>query len=134
MPRNQIISQYWLKIILNFWTIITLIIFVIDFLSSNRFDSSASAIGVIYLAILGIYSGGKEYNRWRTKFKSRFAGEIYVIAWTIVMAVFVIGAPLSKGLFKVPTEFAVVYTTVVGVFAMTRYSRKMRERKYLAKN
>lgn len=115
-----------LKIILNLWTIITLVLFCLDFFSGNKFDTAASMIGWIYLAILGIYTSEKEYDRWKTKFTSRFLGETFLGLWTAMMVVFVIAAPLSDGAFKVPAEFAVVYTSVVGIFALTQHSKNLR--------
>lgn len=47
-------KSWSLKILLNVWTILTILIFVLDFFSGNKFDSQAGAIGIIYLAILGI--------------------------------------------------------------------------------
>lgn len=118
-----------LKFILNLWTTITIVVFVLDFFSRNKFDSSACVIGIIYLAILGIYASEKEYSRWKTKFVSRFIGETFVIIWTIVMVIFVFTAPLSAGRYKIPAEFTLVYTGVIGVFAITQHSKAMHKRK-----
>jgi len=116
-----------LKLILNLWTAITICLFMLDFFSGNIYDSAAASVGVIYLAMLGIYVGEKEYIRWKTKFASKFTGEVFVIIWTIVMAIFAIGAPLSLGAWKIPAEFAVVYTSVVGVFAISQHSKNLKK-------
>ncbi len=118
-----------LKLILNIWTFLTIFLFLADFFSGNQFDSAASAIGIIYLAILGIYAGEKEYDRWKTKFSSKFSGEIFILIWTIVMVVFVIIAPFSGGLYHLPQEFAIVYTSVIGVFAITQHSKNLHNNK-----
>lgn len=104
-------------------------LFVIDFISGNKFDSSASVIGIIYLAILGIYVSEKEYIRWRSKFISYFLGEGFIIAWTVIMVMFVIGAPLSFGRFRLPAEFAMVYTSVVGAYAISQHSKNLYQQK-----
>ena len=127
--KNYLAYRWILKTILNLWTILTVIIFTIDFFSGNKFDSSASAIGMIYLAILAIYAGEKEYTRWKKKFISHYIGEIFVIIWTVIMVIFVVTAPLSQGLYKVPAEFAIVYTSVIGVFAITQRSKALHGRK-----
>ena len=116
--------------ILNFWTLITIVFFIVDFFSGRHFDSSTSAISIIYLAILSIYTSEKEYTRWRqSKFTSRFIGEGFVIIWTIVMALFVLIAPLSGGIFIVPEGFALVYTAIIGVFAISNHSKRIHRRK-----
>ena len=130
IQEKKLLANRWiLKMILNLWTIIAMLLFSLDFLSGNKFDSSASAIGVIYLAILGIYAGEKEYSRWKSKFISNFIGETFVVIWTGLMAFFVIAAPLSSGMYKIPPEFAIVYTSVIGVFALTRHSKALKSRK-----
>ena len=116
-----------LKLILNFWTYLTMVIFCVDFFSGNRFDASASAVGVIYIALLGIYVGDKEYIRWRKNkpFSSLFLGETFVVVWTVVMAVFVVVAPISQGRFFVPSEFAVIYASIIGAFAISSHSKAL---------
>jgi len=117
IQEKKLLANRWiLKMILNLWTIIAMLLFSLDFLSGNKFDSSASAIGVIYLAILGIYAGEKEYSRWKSKFISNFIGETFVVIWTGLM-------------YKIPPEFAIVYTSVIGVFALTRHSKALKSRK-----
>lgn len=126
---NVFLDRLVLKRILNFWTILTMALFLADYFSSHRFDISASSIGVIYLAILGIYTSEKEYVRWRYKFQSKFVGEWFVVAWTIIMAIFVILTPFSNGYYKVPEEFAVMYTAIIGVFAISHHSKNIHTRK-----
>jgi membrane protease YdiL (CAAX protease family) len=114
-------DRWILKLILNLWTVLTIVLFIADFLSGNKFDTTASAIGIIYLGILGIYVSEKEYSRWKTKFMSRFLGEGFVIIWTVVMVIFVVAAPLSEGRFRIPAEFALIYTSVIAAFALTQH-------------
>ena len=121
--------RWTLKIILNTWTIVAITIFSVDFLSQNKINSSASAIGIIYLGILGIYASEKEYSRWKKKFESDHIGELFVIAWTVVMIFFVFVATFSKGIYTLPGEFAIVYTSVIGVFAITARSKALRSNK-----
>lgn len=123
--ENKKISQTILRLILNLWTLATMILFAVDFLSGNKYDSSVSAIGIIYLALLGIYASEKEFSRWKRKFISKFSGEIFVIIWTIIMLFFVICAPFSNGHYKIPPEFAIIYTSVIGVFAITQKSKSL---------
>lgn len=133
MLRKKAKNIFWdyliLKRILNFWTVLTMVFFLTDFFSGHKFDISTSSIGVIYLAILGIYTSEKEYARWKDRFESRFIGEWFVIVWTIIMAIFVILTPFSQGNYIVPEGFAVMYTAVVGVFAISHHSKAIKKRK-----
>jgi len=103
--------------------------FLADFFSGHQFDISASSVGIIYLAILSIYTSEKEYTRWKNDFKSKFLGEGFVIVWSIIMALFVILTPLSNGYYIVPEQFAVMYTAIIGIFAVSHHSKRVRQRK-----
>lgn len=118
-----------LKLILNIWTFVTICLFTLDFFSGNTFDSSAGIVGVIYMALLSIYAGQKELIRWQTDFSSRFIGESFIGIWTALMVIFALTAPFSNGMFKLPEEFAVVYTTVVGIYAITQYSKNLNQKR-----
>ena len=117
-----------LKVILNFWTFLAMILFAIDFFSGNRFDSESSAIGIIYLSILGVYVTEKEYTRWKNHFVSRFFGEFFILLWTVLLAIFVVGAPLSEGGYRIPTEFVVTYTGVIAIFIISQRSKFLKIR------
>ncbi|HLC89694.1 MAG TPA: hypothetical protein VJG65_01915 [Patescibacteria group bacterium] len=129
MAKNNsktLFHRWTLKVILDLWTIVTIIVFIADFFSANIFDSSASAVGIIYLAILGIYATDKEYLRWRNHFVSRFLGESYIVIWTAIMIIFVLTATFSAGRYRLPAEFAIIYTSIIGIFALTQHSKAMR--------
>ena len=128
--KEKLTKQQVLKLILNIWTILTMALFALDFFSGNKYDSSATAIGIIYIAILGIYISEKEYTRWQKKgFISRFLGEGFVGVWTGLMLVFVILAPFSAGKCIVPAELAIVYTSVIGAFAISQHSKWLHQGK-----
>jgi hypothetical protein len=124
-PRGWFFERFSLKLILNLWTAVAIVLFSADFFSGNKYDSAASVIGVIYLALLGIYAGEKEYIRWQTRFASKFSGELFVAVWTVLMLVFAVCAPFSGGAFRLPADFAVVYTSIIGVFAITQHSKNL---------
>jgi membrane protease YdiL (CAAX protease family) len=127
--KNGWYQRVLLKIILNVWTILTMVLFTVDFMSGNYYDTSVTAIGIIYIAILGIYVSEKEYTRWKNHFISEFIGESFVVIWTVIMVVFIVAAPLSNGQFKIPEGFAVVYTSVVAAFALTQHSKALKTKK-----
>jgi hypothetical protein len=116
-----------LKTIVNVWTVVTMVLFVLDFFSGNTFDTAATSIGIIYIALLGIYVGDKEYSRWKSKFVSKFLGELFIVFWTVIMVAMVIISALGQGHYIVPSEFALVYTAVIGVFAVSQHSKALKE-------
>lgn len=127
--ENRFFDRLVLKLILNFWTVLTMALFVADFLSGHKFSISATAISIIYLAILGIYTSEKEYARWQNNFKSKFAGESFVIGWTIIMAFFVVASAFFSDIYQVPEEFAAMYTAIIGIFAVSYHSKRVHKRK-----
>jgi len=127
---SQGYGLYMGKIITDGWAIITLLIFTLDFFSGNQIDATAGAVGVIYIAVLGIFVGSKEFERWHGKtYPSRYFGEIYVIIWSALMICFAVLAPLSGGYYKVPQEFVVTYIAILGILAITHRSKQMHKKR-----
>ena len=57
---------------------------------------------------------------------SRFLGESYIVIWTAIMIIFVLTATFSAGRYRLPAEFAIIYTSIIGIFALTQHSKAMR--------
>lgn len=113
------------RVITNLWTVVTMAMFTFDFFSNNTYDASAGAIAAIYIAILSIYVGTKEFERWHTNYRANYWGEIYIIIWTAFTVMVVVWAPFSGGHFRIPTELVVVYTVVLSIFAISRRSKSL---------
>ncbi|MFH1598331.1 MAG: hypothetical protein ABIB97_04690 [Patescibacteria group bacterium] len=120
-------GKIW-RILTNTWTVVAIILFTFDFASANRYDSSMGAVAAIYIAILSIYVGTKEFERWQSHYSDNYYGEIYVIIWTIFVLIASTTAPFTK-MFQVPTELVIVYTVVLSIFALSRRSKTLYFRK-----
>lgn len=127
-------EKIW-RILTNFWTVVFIIFLVADFFLDNRFEFLIAPASVIYIGILGLYVGTKEFDRWYDLHESRHPGEIFVIAWTVVIFGLIILSAVLNGGHKVSSEAIAVYIMVLSVFALTQKSKKMHQRKrnYLAK-
>lgn len=130
MPNgNQVlkpsISKAMFTFILDIWSIVALSLLTLDFFSQNKFDSAASSVGIIYVALLGMYVGQKEFSRWHSHFVDRRLGEAFIIVWTVLMVTFTIIATLSGGAYRVPEEFATIYTSVIVIFVLSRHSKSL---------
>ena len=103
-------------------------LFVVDFFSYHTYDVATSSAAVIYIGVLTIYVGSKEYYRWKipSKFQSKYTGEVFIFVWTIVMMTFVIFAFMANGLFKIPSEFMATYIYILGVYAVSQQSKSFR--------
>lgn len=122
-------ERIW-RILTNFWTVFLGIFFVIDFFSLNKFDYLTPAFSVIYTAVLSIYVGTKEFERWCDRYENgRHPGELFIIWWTALMA-FLYAAKVYLGDgYSVSPEVVAVYLIVLSLFALTRRSK----RKWVAK-
>jgi len=121
-------EKIW-RILTNFWTFIFIAFLVMDFFSGNVFDYIIAPASVIYIGILGLYVGTKEFDRWYDLHESLHPGEIFVIAWTVVIFGLIILSALMNGGHKLSSEAVADYIMVLSVFALTQKSKKMHQRK-----
>ncbi len=61
--------------------------------------------------------------------ESRHPGEIFVIAWTIVIFGLLILSVILRDDYHVSSEAIAVYIMVLSVFALTQKSKKLHQRK-----
>ncbi|PIR06620.1 MAG: hypothetical protein COV55_03795 [Candidatus Komeilibacteria bacterium CG11_big_fil_rev_8_21_14_0_20_36_20] len=127
LTKNWQSRAFW-KNLSNFWGLVAILLFLVDFFSFHVYDVASSSVAVIYIGVLSLYVGSKEFYRWKTKgkFQSKYFGEIHVIFWTIVMAIFVIIGFLSHGLLNIPPEFIATYISVLGIFAISQQSKSFK--------
>ena len=111
----------------NFWGCVAAIAFMLTFFNVLDISHILTDITIIYLSILTIFTGLKEYNRWKEKkFFSKSHGEIFIITWTILMVAFIIISAYDKTQYKMATEFTATYLSVMGIFAISKKSKNLR--------
>ena len=125
-PKRELL--FW-KILSDFWGIVTTIFFLLTFFGYYDLSHLLTDIAIIYLSILSIFTGLKEFNRWKSKkYLSRYHGEIFIASWTLMMLVFIIMAAADKNNYKLSTEFTATYLSVLGIFAISRKSKNLKLR------
>ncbi|MGC9610859.1 MAG: hypothetical protein ABSE68_01410 [Minisyncoccia bacterium] len=123
--RNEKLWR-WLT---NFWTLVFMVFLVANFFTGNSYDFLIAPFSVIYVGILGLYVGTKEFDRWYDLHESRHPGELFVIAWTVVIfSLLALSVAIRDG-HKVSSEAIAVYIMVLSVFALTQKSKKLHQRK-----
>ncbi len=121
-------EKIW-RVLTNFWTVIFIVFVIFDFFSKNAYDFLVVPFSVVYVAALGLYVGTKEFDRWYEIHNGRHPGELFIIAWT-VLVVFLIGASIVMGKdYRVPTEIIADYIAVLSIFALTQKSKRLHEYK-----
>ncbi|MBT4209400.1 MAG: hypothetical protein HOE19_00555 [Candidatus Komeilibacteria bacterium] len=128
MKRNNKELFFW-KVLSDLWGIITAIFFLLTFFRYYDLSHVLADASIIYLSILSIFTGLKEFNRWKNKkFLSRYYGEIFVIAWTLIILIFVLMTAIDKNQYTLATEFKATYISVLGIFAISRKSKSLKLR------
>ena len=120
--RNS--PRFWWKLS-SLWTGVVYVAIVSNFVKNGVYDKGLDALLVIYVAILAIYAGDKEFERWHDRHSHRHPGEAFVILWTLL----VIGLAACQFIFDKPTgltsEIVATYIAVLSVLAITRRSKSI---------
>lgn len=120
MFKNE---KIW-RVLADFWTVVLIAFLILDFFSFNSYDYPP-VFSVIYVVILSIYVGTKEFERWRDVYEGRHPGELFIIVWTILM-LFLFSAKLFLGdKYAVSPEAVADYIIVLSLFALTKRSKRL---------
>ena len=115
--------KFW-RIFAGLWSIAIFVVIVLDFMTNNGFVNTLGPMAAIYVWVLSIYSTEKEFTRWNSMHQGAHPGELYVIAWTILIFIlFVIDMVLSRP-YEMPEAIVSAYIAVVGILAVTKTSKK----------
>lgn len=109
---------------MNFWTAALFAAVLYDFFARNTFDGFLGPLVVIYIAILTIYVGDKEFERWHNIHQGRHPGEYFVAAWTILIVFLLLASFVFRRDYRLPGEVVSAYITVLGILAITRRSKR----------
>lgn len=121
-------ERVW-RVLVNFWTVVLLLFLIMNFVTQGQYDFLGISFSIIYTAILGLYVGTKEFDRWYEFHDSRHPGEIFIMLWTAVI-VAMLGTNLFLGKkYQMPQEAVADYIMVLSVFALTQKSKKLHHKK-----
>lgn len=117
--------RFW-KALVNFWSVITAVVFLTTFFKVYDLSNILSSVSIIYITILSIFTGIKEFSRWRSqkKFLSRYNGEIFIVAWTLIMVIFMFVAAIYPE-HKIYGQFTATYLSVLGIFGVSLKSKTL---------
>ncbi|MFA6354116.1 MAG: hypothetical protein WCX12_00285 [Candidatus Paceibacterota bacterium] len=120
---NFVEEKAW-RIITNLWTIVLLVFIVINFFTADKYNSLIGPLSALYIGMLAIYAGTKEFDRWHKIHTGRHPGEIFVYAWSIIVLGLFIASLFLNNTYKVPSEIIAAYIAVLSIFALTQKSKK----------
>jgi uncharacterized membrane protein len=117
-------SVFW-RYFANFWSVVLFGFFIADFVSIGGYEYFLGPLSAIYVAVLGIFSTQKEFERWHSYYDGRHPGEMYVYAWTLLMvSVFLLDA-IYQMHYQIPQEIIATYIVVLGILAITKKSKEI---------
>lgn len=122
-------EKIW-RVLTNLWTVIFMAFLIADFFAKNKYEYLTAPFSVIYVGILGLYVGTKEFDRWYEMHDSRHPGEVFVIAWTVViLGLLGLSVFMNHGGYSVSSEAIADYIMVLSVFALTQKSKTLHDQK-----
>lgn len=120
-------EKIW-RVLTNFWTFVFLIFLCANFFLNNNYEYLIGPMSVVYIGILGLYVGTKEFDRWYEMHEGRHQGELFVLLWTVVVLGLMVISLLWDGR-KISSEAIAAYIMVLSVFALTQKSKALHRRK-----
>lgn len=111
--------------LLNLWSLVVFAAIIFNFAGNGVYDKQMDALLVIYIALLAIYAGDKEFERWHDNHQSRHPGEIFVFIWTVLMAGLAVCQFIFDKTSGLTSEIVATYIAVLSVLAVTRRSRAL---------
>ncbi len=127
MPASR--DEHTWRIISTLWTIVFMVFVVVNFFLMDRFESLNAPLSAVYAGILTIYVGTKEFDRWYDFHDGRHPGELFVIGWTVLVAMLFGFAFFSATPYHVAPETVANYILVLSIFALTQKSKQMHDRR-----
>jgi len=119
-------EKIW-RILTNFWTVIFLVFLIVNFLSFDKYESLIAPFSIIYIGVLGLFAGTKEFDRWYEIHEGRHPGEVFILLWTAVIFGLIIAKFFLGSQYKVSSEAVADYIMVLSVFALTQKSKRLHE-------
>ncbi len=121
-------EKIW-RILTNVWTIVFVGFLIVNFFLMNRLEYLVLPFSVVYVGVLGLYTGTKEFNRWYEMHDGRHPGELFVILWTTVIFFLFVASFFLGQDYKLSSEVIADYIMVLSVFALTQNSKRLYKKK-----
>lgn len=123
-------EKIW-RVLANVWTVAFLVFIVFDVLQQGTWNYLVTSFSAVYIGVLMIYIGTKEFNRWYEwrQEKEHHPGEFFIVLWTAVMLLLFAVSWWQGGIYRIPSEVVGSYIMVLSMFAITQNSKRMHRSK-----
>ncbi|KND47683.1 MAG: hypothetical protein AB201_01975 [Parcubacteria bacterium C7867-006] len=123
---NPIIKDVFWRYITNLWCLLSYAAIIIDFIYDHILGEILPSILVIYVALLVIFAGVKEFERWYEFRRDRHPGEWFVIGWTILVIGIMVATVVMHKEYHIPEEVLATYIAVLSIMAITQKSKRLK--------
>jgi hypothetical protein len=120
--------NFW-KYLVNFWTIFFMVLIVFDFIFDNALLEILELTAFIYIGVLAIYAGNKEFERWYNRHKDKHPGEVFVIIWTSIIFLVVMLDLIWPRSYHLPSAVISAYVAVLTILAVTEKSKSLHRKR-----
>jgi len=117
-------KKFW-RFFSSFWGVLYFIIAAISFFSETPYEYILGPLGTVYIASLGIFVGSKEFDRWHNKHSGKRRGEMFVVAFSLLMLAFFVSSFVTKGEYQITPDVTAVYIAVLSVFLIGQKSKEL---------
>ncbi len=124
--ENPIIQDRLWRYITNFWCLVSYLAIGLDFYYDHALAEILPSILVIYVALLVIFAGVKEFERWYEFRRDRHPGEWFVIGWTLLVIGVLVATVVMHKEYKLPEEVISTYIAVLSIMAITQKSKRLK--------
>lgn len=119
---------FWRRLI-NFWTFLFFFLIIYDFFASLAPTNILEIASTIYIGVLAVYVGDKEFERWYNRHEGKHPGEIFIIIWTLVVFCLIVCGTLFKEAYKIPNAVVSAYIAVLTILVITSKSKQLYRKK-----
>ncbi|MEK7512902.1 MAG: hypothetical protein AAB601_01765 [Patescibacteria group bacterium] len=113
----------------NGWTVLYIAFVVANFFSGDAWHFLTVPLSTLYIGVLGIYVGTKEFERWYENYRGARRGELFVAVFTaLIVGLFAVSFVVD-GAYVVPADVVASYIAVLSIFAITQKSKELHDRK-----
>ena len=116
--------NFW-RYLINFWSIFFFMAIIIDLHQGNGLVGLLGITAAIYVGVLAIYVGDKEFERWYDKHSEKHPGEIFVIIWTLIILLLLACSLVLGDYYQIPNSVVSSYIAVLTILVVTNKSKQM---------
>ncbi len=124
-PKKQF--NFW-QYLANFWSVMFFLLIIWDFINDNFITEALEVFGFIYIGVLAVYVGNKEFERWYDRHKAQHPGELFVIAWTALILIIVGLQLILQKNYELPSSVISSYIAVLTILAVTEKSKSLHQK------